>query len=304
MQVLEINRSEISLSVYKGFIRVSADDFQEDHPLDLIDCVILNSYGAKISNRLMIRLCELCIPLIICGNNSVPIGILSSTAQNVYRKSRVEAQLSSSSAFNNRLWQAIIKAKLNNQLLLLKYNNLPYKDIQRLRDRVSSGDKENLEAHAARLYWSRLFGKEFRRNPDISGVNSFLNYAYAILRAGFCRHITAKGMLPEFGIHHRNQMNPFCLADDLMEPLRPFADKLIYDMGIHIPTELAPIHKKQIITLLDSMICYKGKNRHLQNCIALYVQDLVASYEEKKNQLEFPGLPAQWLQTDVDDGNV
>jgi CRISPR-associated protein Cas1 len=304
MQVLEINRSGISLSIYKGFIRVSDEDFTQDHPLDLVDCIILNSYGAKVSNRLMIKLCELNIPMLICANNSIPIGILSAVAQNVNRKSRIEAQLCASKAFLNRQWQAIVKAKIHNQMLLLKYIGAPYQELRWLKERVSSGDKENREAQAARLYWSKLFGRHFRRNPDIDGINSYLNYAYAIIRAGFCRQIMARGLLPEIGIHHRNQMNPFCLADDLMEPFRPFADKIVYEMNLKGLADLCPKDKKTIISTLDSMIPYSDKKYHLQTCIALYVQDMVSSYEKKKNELKFPILPPQWLQTDVDDGNV
>jgi CRISPR-associated protein Cas1 len=304
MQVLEINRSGISLSLYKGFVRVSAEDFVQDHPLDLVDCLILNSYGAKISNLLMVKLCESNIPLIICGSNSMPIGILNGVAQNVNRKSRVEAQLSASPAFLNRQWQAIIKAKIHNQMLLLKNIGASYQDLKWLRDKVSSGDIENREAQAARIYWSRLFGVRFRRNPDLDGINAYLNYSYAIIRAGFCRQIVAKGLIPEIGIHHRNHMNPFCLADDLMEPFRPFADKIVYELYQKGLGDLNPESKKTIIATLDSIIPYEAKLYHLQNCIALYTQDMVNTYEQKKNSLKFPILPAQWLQTDVDDGDV
>ena len=304
MQVLEINRSGILLSLYKGFIRVSGDDFVQDHPLDLVDCVILNSYGAKVSNQLMIKLCEINIPMLVCGKSAIPIGILNGVAQNVNRKSRVEAQLGTSQAFLNRQWQAIVKAKIHNQMLLLKYIDAPYKDLKWLRDMVSSGDKENREAQAARIYWARLFGSAFRRNPDVEGINAYLNYAYSILRAGFCRYIVAKGLLPEIGIHHRNHMNPFCLADDLMEPFRPFADKVVYELNQRGLADLSPADKKTIISTLDSMISYDGKIHHIQQCIAIYVQYMVNSYEQKKNTLNFPILPPQWLQTDVDDGDV
>lgn len=304
MQVLEINRSGISLGIEKGFIRVSGEGFEEKYPVDLIDCIILSSYGAKISNRLLIRLCELCIPMIICGSNNIPVGIMNSVQQNVYRKSRVESQISASQSFKDRLWQSIVRAKIRNQALLLKFNNKPYKTFDSIARNVCIGDNTNCEAQAARLYWPRLFGPKFRRNPDLEGINSSLNYAYAILRASFCRQITAKGLLPELGIHHRNKMNPFCLADDLMEPFRPFADKIVFEMNELGSSGLSPSEKKTIISKMDSIISYKEKKQHLQNCIALYVQDLVDSYADKKNKLQFPETPIEWVQTDVDDGDV
>lgn len=304
MQVLEINRSGIALSLYKGFVRISEKDGHEDQPLDLLDCILLNSYGAKISNQLMIKLCELNIPLIICGSNSSPIGILSATSQNVYRKPRIDAQLSLSMPLRKRLWQAIVRAKIFNQILLLKQCNKAFQDMEVLGRNVRSGDQENMEAQAARIYWQRLFGTEFRRNPDLPGINSFLNYAYAILRAAFCRQIVAKGLLPELGIHHKNLMNPFCLADDLMEPFRPFADKLILEMKLDENKTLEPKDKRRIISLLDFQIAYRDKTQHIQRCIALYTQDLVDSYVKKKMLLTFPDLPSEWIQTHVDDGDV
>lgn len=304
MRILEVSHNGISLSLSKGFIRISSEDSREEHPLDLVDCILLNSYGAKISNQLMIKLCEMGIPLIICGNNSVPIGILNPSSQNVHRKTRVQLQLSTSSAFKNRIWQTIIKAKLNNQAMLLKQLNLPHNDIVFLKNKVRSGDLENCEAMAARFYWQRLFGDSFRRNPEWDGPNSFLNYAYAILRASFCRQICASGLLPEYGVHHKNKMNPFCLADDLIEPFRPFADKVVFELINSGSKSLNSKDKKTIIYRMDCIIPYKKKNQHLQNCISIFVQDLVKTYEEKRIQLEFPKLPDKWVQDDVDDGDV
>lgn len=304
MQILEINRSGIALSLHKGFIQVQGDGFSQKHPLDLLDLVMINSFGAKISSQLIIKLCEMNIPLIVCGKNAIPIGILSPSSQNIFRKTRIETQLAASLPLQKNLWKSIVHAKISNQALLLKLLNNNAATLPDIAKKVSSGDKANCEAHAARIYWPLLFGKSFRRNPDLEGINSYLNYAYSILRACCCRQIAARGLLPELGIHHSNKMNPFCLADDLLEPFRPFADALVYQLTKGEIQSLQPESKRKIIAALERNIFFDDKNQSIANCIAISTQKLVDSYAEAKNLLCFPKISAQWLQNDVDDGDV
>lgn len=304
MQVLEITRSKITLKLNKGFILIKGDDFEEKHPLQLIEIILLNSFGASVSSPLLVKLCELGIPLIICGNNYLPIGIMNSYSQNLFRKSRIEVQLALSETYKNNLWKTVVIAKIKNQALLLKHLQKPTGTMTDIAKKVTSGDKTNCEAQAARIYWQNLFGKGFRRDPELEGINSFLNYAYAILRAAFSRQIAAKGLLPEIGIHHSNKLNAFCLADDLMEPFRPFADGIVYKLYHAQAERLGPKEKRKIIALLDSAITFEGKQSTVYNSIAICVQKLVDSYETKKNTLKFPNPTLEWVQTDVDDGDV
>jgi CRISPR-associated protein Cas1 len=291
MQVIELNKSGIAITVKGGFLIVKQEEQTEQHDLDNIDCLIINSYGAIFSNQALIRLCELNIPLLVCGKNAVPIGILQANTENVYRKTHLTAQLNASQPLLKNLWQKVIKAKVRNQAMLLKANKQKHNDITLLIGKVTSGDSGNVEAIAARFYWQRLFGKGFKRDFEQPGINAFLNYSYALLRASFCRHISASGLLPESGIHHRNAMNPFCLADDLMEPYRPFADELVKAVNTG-DTELTPAAKKQLITLLDRPVNMNGNNYHLQFCIQRTVQTAVNSFLQKKCLLEYPELDA------------
>lgn len=294
MQVIELDRAGIYISVKGGFLLVSKDEQTQKYDLDNIDCVILSSYGASFSNQALNRLCELNIPLLVCGNNANPIGILLSNTQNIYRKSHLSAQLSASLPLQKNLWQAVIRVKVRNQALLLQMLGRKFEDIALLEKKVTSGDTGNVEAIVARMYWQRLFGKEFKRDFEQPGINALLNYAYAILRASFCRHISAAGLLPEAGIHHRNQMNPFCLADDLMEPYRPFADELVKSVTAELQVELTPDCKKRLVTLLDRPVTMNDNNYHLQFCIQRTVQTAVNSYLQKKCLLEYPVLqPAE-----------
>jgi CRISPR-associated protein Cas1 len=291
MQVIELDKQGIYISVKGGFLLVKQEERTDKLPLDNIDCIIVNSYGASFSHNALARLCELNIPLLVCGRNAMPIGILQANTQNVYRKEHLTAQLSASLPLQKNLWQKIIKAKIRNQALLLKTQGQKHEDLLVLSGKVASGDSGNAEAISARFYWQRLFGKSFKRDYEQPGINALLNYAYALLRASFCRHISAAGLLPEAGIHHRNQMNPFCLADDLMEPYRPFADQLVLRVAEN-SLELTPAVKTALIALLDLPVELKGNSYHLQFGIQRTVQTAVNSYLQKKCLLEFPVLNA------------
>ncbi len=291
--MIEIEQTGIYLSVKQGFLTVKQEERETKFPLSNIDCLILNSYGASVSNQLLIRLCELNIPVLICGKNAVPIGILLSAQENVFRKTHIAAQLNASVALLENIWKAIVQAKLINQAALLKAQNCKFNDIALLAEKVTAGDKGNAEAVAARVYWQRLFGKNFRRKFEQPGINAFLNYSYALLRAAFCRQIAASGLLPESGIHHHNKMNPFCLADDLMEPYRPFADQVVKELDLAPDAELTPAYKRQLIALFDKIVYLKGENRHLQFCLQDSVESAMNSFLKKRCELQYPVFAEQ-----------
>lgn len=292
MQILEIDRAGIALAVSQGFLCVREGEDELRTPIDEVDCVILNSYGAVLSNHVLIRLAEMNIPLLICGTNANPLGIMLPSAGNVYRKERVEIQLAAGSVLKKQLWQSIVRAKLRNQALLLRHHTRQHQDILALIPRVRSDDAGNHEAIAARRYWQRLFGTSFRRDVDAPGINTCLNYCYAIIRAAFCRQIAAAGLLPEYGLHHINKLNPFCLADDLMEPLRPFADRLVASLPQDMAMQLHTAVKRMLVTILDVEVEYRRQSCHLRNVIQGIVQDLLESYRVGKILMEYPEVNA------------
>jgi CRISPR-associated protein Cas1 len=292
MSIIEIDKAGLSLSIKAGFVYVKQADREDRIALDEVDCLVLNSYGAILSNHVLSRLCELNIPLLVCGSNANPIGILLSSTGNVYRKERVEKQLNISVALQRNLWQQIIKAKLVNQAKVLALCGKKHLDVKTLTSKVRSGDEGNAEAIGARIYWQRLFGTKFKRNPDLPGINAYLNYGYAVLRAAFCRSIVASGLIPELGIHHRNAMNPFCLADDLMEPYRPFIDRIVYNLIQNGIFDLNPEIKRSLIDVLELPISIKQDNLHLKTGINHTVHKLVTSLSLKKACLEYPCIDA------------
>lgn len=286
--VIEINTDAATLSVGKGFLLVRRDGTEDKIPLSDIESLIINAHGALISNHAIMRLAEFGIPIVHCATNAMPCAITLNYGANVYRKDRIQMQISSSLPLKKNLWQQVIKAKVKNQAAVLALTGQKHHDLEIMAGKVGSGDPGNIEAVAARAYWERLFGKGFRRKPELEGINSFLNYGYAILRASFCRNIVAAGLLPELGIHHHNQMNPFCLADDLMEPFRPMVDLLIKQMNPATEAQLTTSYKRKLISILELQLCWQAKETHLRFVIPAIVQNLVNSHSAKKAGLSFP----------------
>ncbi len=182
---------------------------------------------------------------------------------------------------------------LNQAAILSFFNNDEEKHLKELAKKVSSGDKENLEAQAARKYWQRLFGKDFRRNFNLQGTNSLLNYGYAVLRATTARAIFASGLHPAIGIHHSNQENAFCLVDDLMEPFRPLVDfvvKKLVDQNGEIK-ELTPELKKSLTKILNLDLATSAGTTPINNCLIRLCQSFVNSLEKGEAKLDFPLSP-------------
>ncbi len=197
-------------------------------PLDDIAAVIVSVPGCTISTNLLDHLARRNVPIVICGQNYLPTSwVLPVQGHN--RQFRImRAQIELSEPRRKRAWQTIIKAKINNQAEALARAGQPDSRLLRLKDKVRSGDPDNCEAQAARVYWQRLFGDDFRRDRNAPGLNAALNYSYAVIRACVARGVSAAGLHPSFSLHHKNPQNPFNLVDDLMEPLRPVADYLLW----------------------------------------------------------------------------
>jgi len=186
------------------------------------------------------------------------------------------------------LWQAVVKAKIINQAKILKLFTIEEQQLLILAKKVTSGDSQNIEAQAAKKYWQKLFGKDFRRDYSATGINSLLNYGYAILRSSTARAVFACGLTPAIGIHHNNQENAFCLVDDLMEPYRPIVDyvvKKITEEELEIK-ELTTDHKKMLSKILQTEIIINNEKTSLANSLARLCQSFVYSLEQKKDLLE------------------
>jgi CRISPR-associated protein Cas1 len=294
-RIIEISDPLVSLSMLRGFLIVKVDSTEKARiAFEDIGILILNGTGATITTNLLNSLLEAGTMIVVLGNNYLPSGIFYPTNPHYLHKQKINLQIQSSKPLEKRLWQQVVKAKILNQATILSYFTTDNeKQLFELAKKVSSGDKENLEAQAARKYWQRLFGSDFRRNFDSSGINSMLNYGYAVLRAATARAIFASGLHPAIGIHHSNQENAFCLVDDLMEPFRPIVDfmvKKIAEENKNIE-ELTPEIKKSLTKILNLDLTTCAGTTPINNCLTKLCQSFVRSLENQEANLDFPLSP-------------
>ncbi|MGN0929267.1 MAG: type II CRISPR-associated endonuclease Cas1 [Alphaproteobacteria bacterium] len=226
--IIEINDDGKTLTTYRGFLRIKEEgEIVKDLPFDSLGGIIVSANQVIYTHSLLQRLIEENIPLVICGKNYNPSGLLLGINGN-YQQTRIQQmQISISKPLQKNLWQKIVQEKIKNQSKVLKFLKNDTK-LDYIATQVLSGDTTNQEAVAARYYFSALFGDNFVRDTNKSGINSFLNYGYAIIRGVIARFVVATGLNPSFGVNHHSYLNPFCLVDDLIEPFRPVVDLLVY----------------------------------------------------------------------------
>lgn len=202
-------------------------------PIEDIGIVILDNKQITITSAAIAALLENNCALITCDNRSMPVGLMLPLYGNTTQNERFRKQLDASLPLKKQLWQQTIQAKINNQAAVLhECTHGETKCMRVWANNVRSGDPDNLEARAAAYYWKILFADVEGFTRDREGVppNNLLNYGYAILRAIIARGLVASGLLPTLGIHHHNRYNAYCLADDIMEPYRPYVDKLVFGL--------------------------------------------------------------------------
>jgi CRISPR-associated protein Cas1 len=213
------------------------DSFKADSvrtiPVEDIGMVVLDNRQITFTSGLMEALLENNVSIITCDSRSMPQGLMLPLERNSTQNERFTAQIEASLPLKKQLWQQTVQAKITNQAAVLQtMRNESSKNMQKWANDVKSGDSDNLEGRAAAFYWKTLFAdiEGFTRGKEEAPPNNLLNYGYAILRAVVARSLVASGLLPTLGIHHHNRYNAYCLADDIMEPYRPFVDKLVVEI--------------------------------------------------------------------------
>lgn len=277
-------------------------------PLDSIGVLVITSHQATLSTALMNTLSERGIIAVLCDNKHRPISYLYPLKPHEELTGRLYEQIETGKPLKNRLWQGIVRAKISNQAWLLELNGRSEaKRLTKLASEVRSGDKENREAQAARIYWQALFGKEFRRLPRGEGLNQILDFSYGILRSAVLRAIAGSGLTPSLGLAHISRRNPFCLADDLMEPYRPLVDAMVYQVQKSEPIKLSTALKGYLAKILILPIKTTKGNSPLGRAVAEMVQSLTRCYASRKNELLIPSISENlyetvinlWRKTDI-----
>lgn len=204
------------------------EEYSRTIPVEDIGLVILDHAQITLTHGIINALIQNNACIIHCDEKHLPNGLMLPLADNDTFTEKVRIQIEASEPLKKQLWRQTVATKIFNQSRTLQILGLPYKEVERLYKQVSSGDQENLEGHAAALYWSALLKPyAVNRGRYEEGPNFLFNYGYAVLRAVIARNLVGSGCLPVIGIHHRNKYNAYCLADDIMEPFRPIVDLYI-----------------------------------------------------------------------------
>ncbi len=200
-------------------------------PIEDIGVLMLDNSQITLTHPLLNALLANNTAVITCNERHMPSGMLFPLEGNTLQSERYASQIDASVPLKKQLWQQTVQAKIANQAAVLQEQGVDIEPMRYFQRSVRSGDPDNYEGRAAAYYWKNLFDGvvegEFTRGRFEDDPNNLLNYGYAVLRAVVARSLVGSGLLPTLGIHHRNKYNAFCLADDIMEPYRPFVDRLV-----------------------------------------------------------------------------
>lgn len=263
-------------------------------PIEDIGVVVLDNKQITVTSGLLEALLENNCAVISCDSKSMPVGLMLPLYGNTTQNERFRHQLEASLPLKKQLWQQTIKVKIENQAAVLK--KCTGEEIRCMKvwaSEVKSGDSDNMEARAAAYYWKNLFPIEgFNRDRDGISPNNLLNYGYAILRAVVARGLVTSGLLPTLGIHHHNRYNAYCLADDIMEPYRPYVDELVYnivasDMDCNVLNKDLKA-KLLMIPTLDVVIV--GKRSPLMVAVSQTTASLYKCFSGELRKIVYPEM--------------
>lgn len=286
-----ISKAE-KISLHLDNLKISNDDDDITIPLNEINSILIDSYSTELTVRLLARLSEYKIVLIVCDISMMPIGVYTvfNGHHKGYKIQKIQIELPEH--FKGELWRCLIKERLSNQYKCL-YSKFKDKEtslntLSEYCELVEHYDSTNREGLGARIYFKSLFGDNFSRNDSSNNINSFLNFGYAIIRSCFCRAIVAHGLNPAFGVFHRNEFNSFNLADDLMEIYRPIIDEYVCSNFIE-KDSLDRKDKLNIINILNYYIMHNGEKINVASSIEKFVISYINAIKDNNlNILSFP----------------
>lgn len=263
-------------------------------PIEDIGIVVLDNAQIVISQAIITSLNQNNAVIISCDEKHLPYGLMLPMFSHHAFTERMHHQLSASLPLRKNLWQQTVIAKINNQAAMLRHEGKDDNKMQYYLRQVKSGDPQNIEGRAAAYYWENLFETNLtfvrKRGGDLP--NAFLNYGYAVLLAVIARSLVGSGLLPAFGIHHRNKYNPWCLASDIMEPYRPYVDKVILQAVEDFPDadELTPEIKKYILQIPAMDVKIEGNSSPLMVGAQRTTASLSACFEGLARRILYPTL--------------
>lgn len=283
--------SPVYLSLKDEQLVVCFKDTPDDKrtiPIEDIGFVLIDNPMVSITMPLVNKLADNNVALIFCNEKSMPNAMLQNLDTHSLQCEILNKQIAIGEVLKKNLWKQTIEAKIKNQSKLLMKLGKDGNVLKPYYSNVKSGDTDNREGAAARIYWMRLFGNDFVRDRNLPGINSLLNYGYTILRAATTRALMGAGLLPAIGIFHHNRSNAFPLADDIMEPYRPYVDEIVYGMFNDGMTELNQKSKSSLLNVLFCDTHFSKVTRPLSIALTMTSASLVKCFSREMDKISYP----------------
>ena len=259
-------------------------------PIEDIGVIVLDNKQITITQGALEALLENNAAVVTCDSNRMPVGLMLPLCGNTTQNERFREQLDASLPLKKQLWQQTVQAKIANQAAVLKKcRGAEVRNMLRWVDEVRSGDSDNFEARAATYYWSNIFNN-FKRDREGEPPNNLLNYGYAVLRAVVARGLVSSGLLPTLGIHHHNRYNAYCLADDIMEPYRPYVDELVVGMFDGGVGELDKDAKAKLLSVPVLDVTIGGQRSPLMVAVGQTTSSLYKCFSGESRKILYPEM--------------
>lgn len=273
-------------------ISLKDSEVEKQVPIEDIGVLILDHSQITITQPTLSRLLHNNTAVITCDETHHPIGLFLNLDGHTLQSQRFKTQTEASIPLKKQLWQQTVEAKILNQAKLLAQERQENKLLLNLAKKIKSGDSDNCEAQAASYYWKNIFPEflQFKRFREGNPPNNLLNYGYAVLRAVVARSLVGSGLLPTLGIFHRNQYNAYCLADDIMEPYRPYVDKVVCDIvrmnGKFL--DMTAKMKEQLLGIPAMDVMLNNEKSPLMNAVQRTTASLAKCFESNSRKILYP----------------
>ena len=289
-RIIEIADTAACLSLSNQMLKIRCPDGRDvSIPTAEIQCLILANPAIVVTGALLSQLAESGAVVVVSGSNRLPTSMQLPLNGNYIQNERFRAQVSASVPLNKKLWQTIVKEKIRRQGLLLQSAINDDCGLLKFSTMVKSGDTENMEGRAAAVYWKNLFCTPFLRDRECADNNLLLNYGYAVLRAMAARACCGAGLHPTLGVNHHNRYNPYCLADDIMEPYRWVVDKKVLEINpenLQV-SELSRTLRQELITALMGKIDTSGGVWNISDLLRHNAVQIAESFQHGELRLQY-----------------
>jgi CRISPR-associated protein Cas1 len=317
-RIIEISQARTHLSIKNGQLIVKQDGQTPDNnirgqvtqiPCEDIGVLLVDHQGTSYTHCVFTELLKCGTAIVLCGGNHHPAGMLLPIESNSVQTERFRQQIEAKEPIKKKLWRQIVRAKIRHQAKLASEGTEAYQSLMAMREKVRSGDPENVEAQASKKFWtvyltdltdsSTSLGMTFQRNINGPAPNNMLNYGYMVMRAAIARAICSAGLLPCLGIHHCNRYNAFCLADDILEPFRGFVEERVRDIirpirqaqgRQDIPEQITQEIKAQLLDILYQEISVGGFKGPMMVGMHRTAASLARCFGGEQKELDLPEL--------------